>query len=101
MDIMAGYGIRHRKERIFTFYWENLSIVEQEGCYCRDMFKGHQGDTQGYTLFSAIFNMVADTVICHWFTLVAGEESGPEGFVRAVQWLAEFIYTISRILASP
>ena len=27
-----------------------------------------------------IFNLVVDTVTCHWVTLVAGEEAGPDGF---------------------
>ena len=36
--------------------------------------------------------MVVDALICHWFTLVEGEEVGLDGFGRAVQWLVAFFY---------
>ena len=40
-------------------------------------------------------------MIHQWVVLVAGEEAGPEGFGRAVQWLEAFFYADDGILASP
>ena len=45
--------------------------------------------------------MVVDEVIYLWVILVAGEEAGPEGFIRAVQCLAELFYSDNGLLASP
>ena len=38
--------------------------------------------------------------MCHWVTLVTGEEAVPEGFLWAIQWLAVFFYADDGILAS-
>ena len=48
-----------------------------------------------------IFNMVVNTVVCHWVALVEGEEAGPYSFGRAVQWMAEFFCADDVLLASP
>ena len=45
--------------------------------------------------------MVVDAAIRYWVTLVAGEETGPEGFGRVVQRLAAFFYNKDGLLASP
>ena len=45
--------------------------------------------------------MVVDAVIRHWVTLVTGGEAGPEGFGRAVQWLAAFFSAEYGILSYP
>ena len=50
-------------------------------------FKGSRGVAQGYLLSPTRFNMVVDAVICHLVTVVAGEDTGPEGFGRALQKL--------------
>ena len=56
------------------------------GSYYGTPFKGHRGVTQGDSLYHTIFNMVTDTVICHWVTMVAGEETGPGGFGQVIKW---------------
>ena len=40
-------------------------------------------------------------MICHWVTLVAGEEAGPDGFGPAVQWMATFFYANDGLLVFP
>ena len=44
-------------------------------------FKGSRGVTQGYPLFPTIFNLVVDTVVSHWVTVMAEgvEERGERG----------------------
>ena len=45
--------------------------------------------------------MVVGAIIHHWVLMVAGEESGPEGFRQAVQWLADFFYKHDVLIAYP
>ena len=39
-------------------------------------FRGERGVTQGDPLSPTIFNVVVDTVVCHWESLVAEREGG-------------------------
>ena len=56
--------------------------------------------TQGYPLYSTIFNMVVDTVIHHSSTMMAGKATGPEVFGRVVQNLSALFYVDDRLLDS-
>ena len=49
-------------------------MVAIAGSFYGNPFKVHQGFTQGGPISPAIFNMVFDALICHWVTLVMGEE---------------------------
>ena len=71
------------------------------GHYYGTSFKGHQGFTQGIPISPAIFNMVVDAVIRHWFTLVTGKEEGPDVFGKALQWLEKSLYANNRLITSP
>ena len=44
---------------------------------------------------------MVDLVICHWVTLVTGEEVQPDGFGWAVQCLVALFYDADGLLASP
>ena len=77
MEILLGYSIGPRTEHILQFYWKHLFMVDISGHYYGTPFKGHQGITQVDSLSPTILNMVVGTVICHWVTLVTGEEAGP------------------------
>ena len=74
-------------------------MVARTGRYDGTRFKGHRGVTQGDPLYPTIFNMVVDMVICIWKNLVAGEEAGPYGFGRTVQYMATFFYANDVFLA--
>ena len=100
MEIIVGYGTSPLMERIIRHLWDHLSMVAREGLYYGTPFKGHQQVTQVGDLYPTIFNMVFDAVISHWFILVVEEEVGPDGFERAVQWLAAFFYSNDRLIAS-
>ena len=64
-------------------------------------FKVSRGATQGDLLYPTIFKTLVDAVICHWETVVKGEELVPEGIGRAVQRLDVLFYGNGGILASP
>ena len=100
-EIIVGYGVGPRTERILRYYWDHLSMVARKGHYYGTPFKGHQWFTQGDPLSPTIFKMVVDTVICHWVMLVVGEEAGTDAFGRAVQWLLALFYYKNGLLDSP
>ena len=88
-------------ERILRNYWVHLLVLARVGCYCGTLFQGYQGFTQCYPQSPTIFNIVVNTVTCHWVSIVGKEELGPEGFGWAVQWLAALFYADNGILSSP
>ena len=51
-------------------YWEKLKMVLRTGGYYREPFHGERGLTQGDPLLPTIFNVVVDTVVRHWESLV-------------------------------
>ena len=57
------------------------------GKYYGIPFKVHRGVAHWDTPPPNIFKMVVDAVIFHWFTLISGEEVGPDGFGWEIQWL--------------
>ena len=76
-------------------------MVARAGSYCVNPFKGNPGVTWGYPFYLNIFNMMVDGVISHWVALLAGEETGTDGFRRAMQWLMALFYNDDGILDSP
>ena len=67
-------------------------MLAQAGRYYGSPLKVYQGVNQGEPLSPIILNMVVDSLIRHWVTMVTGEEAGPVGFWRAVKCLEEFLY---------
>ena len=51
-------------------------MVARAGGYYRETFRGERGVTQGDPLYSTIFNVVFDAVVCHWESLMS------EGAIR-------------------
>ena len=81
-------------------------MVAQDGGYCGAPFKSVCGVTQGYPLFTTVFNVVVDAVLQHWVTVVAVTEwsvepgaSGTESFGQYVQQLVGFFYAGDGLLA--
>ena len=62
--------------------------------------KCFRGSTEGEPLNHTILNMVFDTVLRHWVTVVVLEETGPDGFSQAVQNMAEIFYAAENLLVS-
>ena len=51
-------------------------MVVRVGSYYKVPFRGETGMTQGDPLSPTIFNVVVDTVVLHWESLVAGITGG-------------------------
>ena len=101
MDILMGYGVGPRTDRILQPYLYHLSMVARTRRYYVTPFKARQGVTQGNPLSPTIFNMVFDAVIFHWIILVTREEVGPDSFRWSVQWLAALFYADDGLIPLP
>ena len=75
---------------LLQWYWDRLITMAKSGGYYGPLFKGCRGVAQGDPLPTALFNVVVDTMIHHWITVVVVEEAGPGGFGRAVQMMTPF-----------
>ena len=51
-------------------------MVARAGGYCRALFCGERGVTQGDPLLPTIFNVMVDAVVCHWESLLVAEREG-------------------------
>ena len=47
-----------------------IKEVNREGGYYSEPLRGERGVTQGDPLLPTIFNVVVDTVVCHWESLL-------------------------------
>ena len=101
LSFLCNMGLSHRQRGSY----DTTGITPQQWPERGVIMAPHSGATKksprGGPLSPTIFNMVVGTVIRHWVTLVEGEGVGPNGFRRAVQWLAEFFYANVVPLASP
>ena len=65
-----------RAIRLLHIYWERLQMVSWMGCYYGEPFHGERCLTQRGPLSPTISNVVVDTVVHHWDSLVAGATGG-------------------------
>ena len=72
MEIMFAYGVGPRAEHLLCRYWDRLTMIARLGSYYTTLLKGYRGVTLGNLMSPTIFNMVANSVICHCLTVVSG-----------------------------
>ena len=79
-------------------------MVKRDDGYFRSTFKGQHTVTQGDPLSPTIFNVVIDTILQHWVTMVSAMEGtvepDTEGFRRYVQRMAEYFYAENGLFVS-
>lgn len=75
-------------------------MVYHAGGYYGNSFKGVPGVTQGDPVLSTNVNAVVDTLVCHWTSLVAVEEAGPDIWGRYIQWRAALFYADDGLITS-
>ena len=75
-------------------------MVARSGRYFGRPFKGYQDVTQGDPLSPTIFNVVVDTVIYHWVTVVTPTEAGTGGLGLTIIDLVEYFYYDNDLVAS-
>ena len=67
LDILAAYGVGTQYLSLLQRYWYSLPMVTRVG---GPPFKVQSGMTQGYPISPTISNVVAETVLCNWFSVV-------------------------------
>ena len=76
-------------------------MVVESGGYHGPSFKGYCGETQGDPMPPTILNVVLDTVIIHWDTVVTTTEVGKEGIGKTVKDLEAYFYANNSIIVFP
>ena len=100
LGILAAHGVFPRALQLLWTYWGRIAIVYRARGYYGHPFKGYRGVTQGDPLYSTIFNLVVDAVICHWVMVVSVTESGVEGIGALIQDLTSYFYADNRLVMS-
>ena len=75
-------------------------MVAKSGGYFGHTLKGYRGVMQGYPLSHTIFNVVVDSVICHWVTLVTPAEAGTVALGLMIIYLLAYFYGNDSLVSS-
>ena len=82
LEILEGYGVGPRVLRLLRRYWAQLQMVARAGGYYGVPFCRERGVTQGEPLLPTILNVVVDTVVRYWESLLAGATGGQQRGLR-------------------
>ena len=100
LDLLTAYGIGPRTVQLLRKYWNQLTMVDKANGYFRRPLKGYQGVTQGDPLSPTIFNVVVDSFIRHWVTVVTLSEAGTGGIIMKIIDMAAYFYSEDILVAS-
>ena len=100
LEILEGYGVGPRSQRLLQSYWRRLTIVARSGGYYWKDFKGGRGVTKGDPMSSTIFNVVVDAVVHHWVTGVVVDAKAQGGLGQEGRHQAALFYTDDGMVAS-
>ena len=78
--------------------WVQLIMVEKDVEFHGPPFKGFCGVAQGDPLSPKLFNIIMDSVMRHWLTVVSEEESGSEVLGRSMQRLVAYFYANNSLM---
>ena len=57
MEILRGYGMRHKLHRLLQWYWDEQKVVPKAGKFFGHPFHTHRVVTQGDPVSPMIFNI--------------------------------------------
>ena len=101
LEILKGYGVGPAVLRLLCNFWERQQVVSKMGSYHGDAFQAERGVTQGDIVSPTIFNVVVDTIIRYWLTLVSDDgRDAVEGFSVQVRERQTLFYADDGFLAS-
>ena len=75
-------------------------MVDRAGRYFGLPFTGYHGVTQGDLLSPTLFNMVVDSVIRDWVTVLVATKQGMEGLGLFIRDLAAYFYADDGLIGS-
>ena len=76
LNILEGSDMVPQTLQLLKTYWTRMRMVGNSGGYFGSPFQGYRGVTQGNPLYPTVFNMVVDTMIRKWVTVVETTEVG-------------------------
>ena len=79
MEILGGYGMGKRMERLVAHHWDNLMFVPKVKRFLWKPFSTGRGVMQGDPHSPILFNIVADTVVRATLELVCGPQEAWHG----------------------
>ena len=104
LDIPMAYGVGPWALHLLQRYWDRLLTVARPGGYFGPPFNDQCGVTQGDPLSLTVVNVMVDTVLRHWVSVVAATEwtaePSTEGFGQDIQRLEKYFYADNGLLAS-
>ena len=100
LEILKGYGVGVRVQRMLREYWDRMTMVTRAGGYYGKGFKGGRGVTQGDPLSPTIFNVVVDAVVRQWLTITVTEAENRRKRGREGRHQAALFYADDGMLAS-
>ena len=80
MEIIRGYDLRPKLQRILQRYWCGQNVVPNTGKYYGSIFSTGRGVTQGDLVSPTIFNIVVDVVFRPDLQEVYGPQEAHHGF---------------------
>ena len=81
-----------RTLRLLRTYWDRLTMMARAGGYFGRLLMGYRGVTQGDLLSPIILNVVVDTIIHHWVTVVTPTDAGTGGLCLTIIDMAAYFY---------
>ena len=80
MEIVRGYGLGYKIQRLLQHYWDGQRLVPKSGKYYGRPFRTGRGVTQGGPVSPAIFNIVVDSVVRTALQEVCEPQEAQHGF---------------------
>ena len=80
MEILLGYGLGPKLQRLLQIFWDGQRVVPNSGKYYGCPFRTGRGVTQGDPVSPTIFNIVVDAVVRDYLQEVCGPQEYQHGF---------------------
>ena len=91
MEILVGYGVGPKMQRLIQFFWDNAELVCRANGVFGKPFKAGRGVPQGGPVSPRIFNVMVDAIVREWLRQVLGDEVACSGIGAEIQvFLAAF-----------
>jgi hypothetical protein len=89
LDTLSSYGVGANMRRVLSGFWEQQVIVARQSGFYGTPFRATRGETQGDPASPTLFNVLVDSVVRYWLTLVQ-EDDGSEGVSAVIEQLTLF-----------
>ena len=91
MEILVGYGVGPKMQKLIQFFWDNAELVCRASGVFGKPFKAGRGVLQSDPGSPQIFNVMVDAIVPEWLRQVLGEEVENSGIGTEMRrFLADF-----------